>query len=84
MATRGPHWVDFRLPQIVGDSLRGWQNRRVRSTVAIADVRNPEQYHFSGGRTTVLATVVFGVAWFVVELNKPWDLCSQGGCLGKW
>ena len=83
-STSGPQRVVFHLPEIVGDSLRGWQSERVHSTVAIADVRHPEQYQFSAGRTTALALVgvglVAGVLWVVAELSKPMEFSSCLGC----
>lgn len=65
-ATAGPRLVVFHRPQIVGDSLRGWQSERVSSTVAIADMRHPEQYRFSAGRTTALAVTGVAVVALVV------------------
>jgi len=78
-STSGPQRVVFHLPEIVGDSLRGWQSERVHSTVAIADVRHPEQYRFSSGRTTALAVtgvavVALGVALIASMNNMKYDL----------
>jgi hypothetical protein len=77
--TAGPRQVVFHRPQIVGDSLGGWQSERAHSTVAIADVRHAQQYRFSTGRTTALAvTGVAVVALVVGALAQGMHNCCMG------